>query len=79
MRLSSRSLSKPEIVRSAGCVTCAARPGQPCIFSRAEDPRNLRAQAGQVHPKRKRQAERNLSLNVSVTQELDRLLQTINL
>lgn len=43
------NLSKPQIIALAACHTCAARPGQPCIFARKDDPRGLRAAARQSH------------------------------
>jgi hypothetical protein len=42
-------LSKPQIIAIAACHKCAARPKQPCIFTRQEDPRGLRAAAMQSH------------------------------
>lgn len=42
-------LDKPSIIKIAACHTCCARRGEPCTFSRADDPRNLRAAAGQSH------------------------------
>lgn len=41
--------NKDQIRALAACHTCAARPGQPCIFSRADDPHGKRAAARQSH------------------------------
>lgn len=48
----SASISNPQVIATAGCHICAARPGQPCIFTRTEDPRSLRAAAGKSHDDR---------------------------
>lgn len=52
------NLDKEQIIRLAACHTCCARRGQPCIFSRADDPRNLRAAARQSHPDRIKRARK---------------------
>lgn len=43
------TLDKEQIIKLAACHTCCARRGQPCIFSRSDDPRNLRTAARQSH------------------------------
>ena len=47
-----RQLDKDQIIRLAACHTCCARRGEPCTFSRSDDPRNLRAAARQSHTDR---------------------------
>lgn len=49
-------LDKPTIIKIAACHTCCARRGEPCTFARKDDPRNLRARAGQSHLDRIRRA-----------------------
>ena len=48
----SHSLSNDQIRRMAACHTCAARPGEPCLFTRAEDPYGRRAYANKMHDER---------------------------
>lgn len=52
------SPSKPEIIALAACHECGSRRGQPCVFSRAEDPYNARAAARQSHTSRVLRARR---------------------
>jgi hypothetical protein len=47
------SLSRPEIIKTAACPTCCAYRGEPCTFSRGEDPHGRRMYAGQSHTARK--------------------------
>lgn len=44
-----KSLDKLQVIRLAGCHKCGSRPGEPCSFTRSEDPHNLRAAARQSH------------------------------
>lgn len=52
------NLDKEQIIRLAACHTCCAMRGQPCVFSRSDDPRNLRAAARQSHPDRIKRARK---------------------
>jgi len=40
---------KQQIIDMAACHTCCAMRGEPCTFSRADDPYNRRARARQSH------------------------------
>ena len=42
-------LDKLTVIRLAACHECCAMRGERCQFTRAEDPRNLRAVANQSH------------------------------
>lgn len=57
----SRTLSKLDIIRLAGCHECGARPGQPCIFARKDDRWGHRAAANQSHLDRIQRARKNTS------------------
>jgi sulfur relay (sulfurtransferase) complex TusBCD TusD component (DsrE family) len=54
-------LDKEQIIRLAACHTCCARRGEPCIFSRSDDPRNLRAAARQSHLDRIERARKKIT------------------
>jgi hypothetical protein len=55
------TLDKEQIIRLAACHTCCARRGEPCIFSRSDDPRNLRAAARQSHLDRIERARKKIT------------------
>jgi len=57
------NLSKPDIIRLAACHTCAARPGQPCLFARKDDPQGLRMAAHQSHIDRIERARAKVAPN----------------
>lgn len=55
------TIDKEQIIRLAACHTCCARRGEPCTFSRSDDPRNLRAAARQSHLDRIQRARKNFA------------------
>lgn len=46
------TIDNETVIKVAACHECAARPGQPCIFARKDDPHSLRAYARKSHADR---------------------------
>jgi hypothetical protein len=57
------SLSKPQIIAIAACPTCCAMRGEPCTFSRCDDPNLLRTVAKQSHLERIKSARKQFADN----------------
>ena len=72
-------ISKPEIIKLAACHKCAARPGHPCIFTREEDPRGLRANAMQSHLDRIKRARKIQNETKKSENKVKKLIDTIKL
>ena len=65
-----KTLDKLQVIRLAGCHKCGARPGERCLFTRSEDPRNLRAAAAQSHLDRIQRARKFASDLDTITLDL---------
>ena len=63
-------LDKLQIIALAGCHTCGAKPRQPCIFARCDDPYGNRAAAKQSHLDRIERARKMFSEALELQQGL---------